>query len=209
MDGLALLCNLFADGPVTLARLRGARLATQADLERVPGERLAGLLHASVPQARAFADEARKLVRRLAEVGAEEPRPHAPILRPVVRAADAHALVPETPAGATLLRPGLLPGLDEALCARLVRQHVRTVQALGEFAGLELARRTGIPYSKLLELARQARRFATPPLCERRPAARAPELASALRSERGRADRGRADERALPREEPLSSGPFV
>jgi hypothetical protein len=204
MDGLALLCNLFADGPVTLARLRGARVATLADLERVTGERLAGLLHASVPQARAFADEARKLERRLAEVEAEEPA-HAPILRPVVRAPDAHALVPETPAGATLLRPGLLPGLDEALCARLVRQHVRTVQALGEFAGLELARRTGIPYSKLLELARQARRFAAPPpLLERRPA-RVPALAS----ERGRADRGRADERALPREEPLSSGPFV
>src|SRR5262245_203930 len=69
MDGLALLCNLFADGPVTLKRLRIAGVSSLTELERAAPARLAEWLHASVPQAQAFAEEARKLVRRLAEEG--------------------------------------------------------------------------------------------------------------------------------------------
>ncbi len=61
MDGLALLCNLYADGPVTLERLRAARVANLGELERAEPERLAAWLHASVPQARAFVEEARKM----------------------------------------------------------------------------------------------------------------------------------------------------
>ena len=59
MDGLALLCNLFADGPVTLGRLRAARIASLGELERAAPERLAGWLHSSLPPARAFGEEAR------------------------------------------------------------------------------------------------------------------------------------------------------
>jgi len=160
MDGLALLCNLFADGPVTLKRLRAARVANLSELERTAPERLADWLHASVPQARAFVEEARNLVRRLAETGAPvEPARRSP---PV---AGAPATMPHRPppgagrsAGARMLQPGLFPGLDEGACARLASYQVRTVQALSEAAGLALARRTGIPYSILLELSRQARR---------------------------------------------------
>jgi hypothetical protein len=150
MDGLALLCNLFADGPVTLKRLRLARVANLAELERTPPERLAEWLHASLPQARAFVEEARKLLRRLAEEGSAAPAP-----RGVARLA---APAPASRESSLPLAPGLLAGLDEALCTRLARHNVRTLQALAEFAGLDLARRTGIPYSTLLELARRARR---------------------------------------------------
>ena len=162
MDGLALLCNLFADGPVTLKRLRAARVESLVELERAAPESLAAWLHASVPQARAFVEEARKLVRRLAETGSPNvPTHEAPAV------ASTHANVtrrelPGTSGSADLaLQPGLLPGLDESACARLALHKVHTVQALSESAGLALARRTGIPYSTLLELSRRARRLLT------------------------------------------------
>ncbi len=167
MDGLALLCNLFADGPVTLKRLRLAGVKSLGELERAAPARLAEWLHASLPQAQAFAEEARKLVRRLSEehpLPASRPEPAALVRAAVPASAPTPTPVAPAPAyggpaGTQLLTPGLFPGLDEALCARLALHQVRTVQALGEFAGLALARRTGIPYSTLLELSRQARRF--------------------------------------------------
>src|SRR5262249_35398065 len=69
MDGLALLCNLHADGPWTLRRLRGLEVHTLQDLERVPLETLVSWLGA--PRARRFAEEARLLARRLVEVPLE------------------------------------------------------------------------------------------------------------------------------------------
>lgn len=181
MDGLALLCNLFADGPVTLRRLRAARIASLAEVELVEPEPLAECLHASVPQARSFAEEARRLRRRLAEEPrasvaprASRPAPAPERAAPAPPAASARV----DPAAGETLRPGLFPGLDEPLCARLHQHQVRTVQALGEFAGLALARRTGIPYSTLLELSRAARRHlgarpampSAPPEARREPA---------------------------------------
>jgi hypothetical protein len=163
MDGLALLCNLFADGPVTLGRLRAAHVASLGELEREPPERLAVCLHASVPQARAFVEEARKLMRRLAEAGPLAGR-SPPALRPLACAVAPAVLdTRDRPAARgdaeeLALRAGLVPGLDEGACARLALHQVRTLQALSESAGLALARRTGIPYSTLLELARRARR---------------------------------------------------
>jgi hypothetical protein len=153
MDGLALLCNLFADGPVTLRRLRLARVRTLDDVERAPSERLAECLHASVPQARAFAEEARRLERRLADDGPSRgPLPARPLTR------ERHVRArPEA-----VLAPGVLPGLDEALCERLARHNVRTLRSLADGAGLELARRSGIPYARLLDLARCARRLPAP-----------------------------------------------
>lgn len=166
MDGLALLCNLCADGPVTLRRLRAARLQRLADLEHAEPERLAEWLHASVPQARAFAEEARKLQGRLAETRtplAEVvwiPRPPSP--RPASPGPGAPEAVATTTSSTQdrLLVPGLFPGLDEPLCARLLQHGVRTVRSLSHFAGLALARRTGIPYPTLVELARGARLLA-------------------------------------------------
>lgn len=169
MDGLALLCNLYTDGPVTLERLRAARVTNLAELERVDPVELAAWLQASVPQARALATEAQKLLARLAEERSgsvalqRSPTAAASSEAAPVGPDEAPADTPETRATATdevSLRPGLFPGLDEALCARLARHDVRSVRALCEFAGLALARRTGIPYGTLLELARGARSFA-------------------------------------------------
>jgi hypothetical protein len=205
MDGLALLCNLHADGPVTLKRLRLARIANLGELERTPPERLADTLHASVPQARAFLEEARRLGRRLAEEG--------PSAAARDRSGPPAAVRTDTPAVAesVVLEPGLLPGLDETVCARLQRQNVLSAKALAERAGLDLARRTGIPYSTLLELARAARRLggarpprSAPPLAEfelqpflavPRRAPSEPELAG-------------TDAFTLPPAEPESAGPF-
>jgi len=158
MEGLALFCNLCADGPLTLRRLRAAGVRELADLERVEPPTLALWLHASLPQARSFAAEARKLARRLAEApaGAPEERP---------RAAPMSAGVPLRAGPAaheTRLVPGLLAGLDVHVCTRLAEHGVRTTRALAESAGLALARRSGVPYSALLALAREARRHATP-----------------------------------------------
>jgi hypothetical protein len=111
---------------------------------------LAAWLHASVPQAHAFAAEAGRLERRLAEdAGATS----------ALRATESTVLVRprRAPGCEEALAPGALPGLDETLSARLAGQHVHTLRALADGAGLELARRTGIPYGKLLELARAAR----------------------------------------------------
>jgi len=156
MDGLALLCNLFADGPVTLERLRRARVESLAELERLPPAQLAEWLHASVPQARTFAEEARKLARR---IGPERRAVHALAEETPRRAAPAESVQPAPrPSGEDALRPGLFPGLDETVCARLHAQGVRTVSGLIAGAGLTLARRTGIPYLALLALARNARR---------------------------------------------------
>ncbi|HEX6882718.1 MAG TPA: hypothetical protein VF530_05015 [Planctomycetota bacterium] len=208
MDGLALLCNLHADGPVTLKRLRLARVASLAELERTPPERLASWLHASIPQARAFLEEARKLGRRLAEATpASAPRPVA---------AEPRAALPVEPEpGPPRLKPGLLPGLDEVACARLERQNVRTLQALSERAGLDLARRTGIPYSTLLALARAARKLLVGPA---RPASAAagavlneyelqPFLAIPRRAP-PETELAGSDAFTLPPGEPESAGPF-
>jgi len=223
MDGLALLCNLFADGPVTLKRLRAAHVSSLSELERASPERLAGWLHASVPQARAFLEEGRKLVRRLAETApalaepARSPgralagRADAALGAPLAAAARAHHERGQQP-----LVPGLFAGLDEGVCARLARHQVRTVQSLSESAGLALARRSGIPYSILLELARGARRWlagresvpgmtAGPslPVRELVPFVREPRRAPAEN------ELARSDEFTLPSEATESAGPFV
>ena len=164
MDGLALFCNLCADGPVTLRRLRAAGVRELGDLERIEPATLALWLHASLPQALAFAAEAHKLARRLAEPrapAAHVPAPETPAeRRPAARSATGVPLSAAPPARETRLVPGLLSGLDVHVCTRLAEHGVRTTRALAERAGLDLARRSGVPYSALLALAREARRHA-------------------------------------------------
>lgn len=263
MDGLALLCNLCADGPVTLRRLR-PHVRDLATLEHTPAETLAEWIQCSVPQARAFAEEAAILRHRIGEqaLAPEPPRAASsrrdssagPELhgfagfgtRPIVEPARTAPVdeLPDLPEatqfearpageepigavrvsspdvdpeadgdlGRTLLRVGLLPGLDAQACGRLSEAGVRTVRALAEGAGLALSRRTEIPYSRLLGLARAARGFQrgedpTPvreetleirPLAPPTPAP-APKAPAAERAH---------DPFALPLVEPESAGPF-
>jgi hypothetical protein len=77
MDALALLCNLYGDGPSTLRRLRGAGCATVAQLERKsPGE-LADLLHIGAEQAGRLIREAHQISLRLGSLEEEEDGPPA------------------------------------------------------------------------------------------------------------------------------------
>src|SRR5262245_50310442 len=77
MDGLALLCNLHADGPLTLRRLRHLGVRSLHDLDRLPEATLVDWLGA--PRARRFVEEARALARRLVETPLE-PEEAAPAL---------------------------------------------------------------------------------------------------------------------------------
>jgi hypothetical protein len=95
MDGLALLCNLHADGPLSLRRLRNAGVRTLRELTGVPESSLSAILKASPALARRLVHEARQLAQRLDEMPLEpdtgsppepalpRPRPVAPV-RPVV-----------------------------------------------------------------------------------------------------------------------------
>jgi hypothetical protein len=258
MDGLALLCNLFADGPVTLRRLR-PHVRDLAMLEETPAEDLATWIQCSVPQARVFAEEAAILRHRIGEEAtapvaqtppAAEPAPSfagfgmRPVEEPLavpaaredasvqnpgaVRVATLPSESEQGDLGLTLLRAGLLPGLDALACSRLGDCGVRTVRALAEGAGLTLARRSEIPYSRLLGLARAARCFqrGEDPIVQREPtfeiqpfAARAPEpepvqVAPApdpevpARTPFEGSDERAHDPFALPVVEPESAGPF-
>jgi hypothetical protein len=194
MDGLALLCNLHADGPLTLRRLREAGVGDLETLVAFPEAALARLLRSSSTQARRFGEEARQLARRLLEVplepetGPEQLAPrgivHADTTRrvapdpapvPVLRARTAPAIRAYgcDRAGQARLEPaGALPasagtplgsvpveGLDRRTCELLVAQGVRTLEALVDLANLSLARRAGISFTRLLELAHRARQL--------------------------------------------------
>ena len=193
MDGLALLCNLHADGPLTLRRLRESGVRGLRDVEAIPEKNLASWMRASPTQARRFAEEARQLALRLveepleAELTSGEPEPleeplHQPkSRRPLLsdrplevaevrpRALAARLTVSPAPRGyerepartapdeplnsGTPIASVRIEGLDPGSREHLIGQGVLTLEALVELAGLPLARRTGIPYTKLLDLA--------------------------------------------------------
>jgi hypothetical protein len=212
MDGLALLCNLCADGPLTLRRLRAACWSDLAAIVDAAPEALAACLHASLPQARAFAEEARRLAMRLAE------NERAPVPQSVseLGPSSIESSTPVDGEGPRRLVPGLFAGLDQAMCERLERQHVRTAQTLAEFAGVSLARRTGIPYAVLLEFSRQARRLPSAPRPSLATAGSVPELRevellpflSRPRQAPAEVELARSDEFTQPTSEPESAGPF-
>ncbi|MBI5434080.1 MAG: hypothetical protein HZA52_14705 [Planctomycetes bacterium] len=64
MDALALLCNLYGDGPATLRRLREAGCGELADVNRVSVDELAAILQSSSVAARRFQSEAALLTTR-------------------------------------------------------------------------------------------------------------------------------------------------
>lgn len=79
MDALALLCNLYGDGPATLKRLRSAGCDSFGALEDLEPDQLAPILGTNEAAARRFLREARLLVERLADEELEqEERPPLP-----------------------------------------------------------------------------------------------------------------------------------
>ena len=67
MDSLALLCNLYGNGPATLRRLREAGCNAISALLELPVDDLADLLVDSPDAARRFLREARRLAARVSE----------------------------------------------------------------------------------------------------------------------------------------------
>jgi hypothetical protein len=186
MDTLALLCNLYGDGPQTLRRLREAGCGTLAALETLESERLASLLRTSVRSAKRFQAEGR-LLRERSEGSAERTparRPSAEAVQPSppkdvlvesvlsawrerdARAGDhppalavAHAVeVPRAPLPAS--REGLegLDGMDAALLSRLRESGIESLAALREADVLDLAGRRVAGFTRLLHLQFLARR---------------------------------------------------
>ena len=72
MDALALLCNLYGDGPATLKRLKAAGLSSVESLHEIEAADLADTLETTEAAARRFLREARLLGERMAESRFEE-----------------------------------------------------------------------------------------------------------------------------------------
>lgn len=171
MDALALLCNLLAEGPATLRVLHREGVRTLSDIETQSPERLASILGVSSAGARRFAGEARMLAARMGTTPLEREQDvplvaaHPPADWPTLAHEERRAVEsPQTapapwtmPVPGTLLRPGLVEGLDAALCDRFAGQKILTLEALAAASGLRLARRLGIGLARLLDLAYLAR----------------------------------------------------
>lgn len=182
MDSLALLCNLYGDGPATLRRLRDAGCGDLGAVAATPAESLANLLRTSARSARRFQAESRILLSRVdSESGVQVAAPEAPaehrdpLMRKVLaawrerdaveapQAAEVGALVPAAPqpepaAPADQLVPGCIESLDPGLCARLGRIGVTTLRELTERDGFEIAREAGLPFTRVARLQLLGRR---------------------------------------------------
>ena len=180
MDNLALLCNLYAEGPATLARLREAQCASLESLETMQAEDLAEILEISLASSRRFLREAQNLVQRvgLAAEGAPAQAARIPspardegIIERVLgawRAKD--ALEPEgSEAGASMtatiarepgtpLRPQLLDGLDMDWCVRLHTCGIDSLEELALSESMELAAVLDVGLTRLMRLQFLARR---------------------------------------------------
>jgi hypothetical protein len=182
MDALALLCTLYAEGPVTLARLRQADCATIERVIAMDANRLAAILPGTEATARRFQREARNLIDRLGGEG--DASPVADALRPspietvrpsaiervlaTWRERDSEedlrveVLQPVAPAAAAALEAGAVDGLDSAAAAALARVGVQDLRALATCDALAIARASGIAWSRLTRLRALAARAVGP-----------------------------------------------
>ena len=137
MDGLALLCNLHADGPLSLRRLRQSGIRTLAQVQRAPSASLAKILKATPAELGRFVKEAQLLRERMeaepleAELPPLDVEPDGPVAATEVSSAEPpqHQTLPEgrapksravspsaAPVQGTVFRPGQLDGLDQKIC---------------------------------------------------------------------------------------------
>jgi hypothetical protein len=154
MDSLALLCNLYGDGPSTLRRLRDLGCRSAFDVVERPVEDLAAMLRSSV-------DVARRLQRQARELAQRAPDEHD---------AAAEVLLPGT-ASEIVLRPELLDGLDLAQCVALRGQGIESVEDLTRAAPLEVSRALECGVTRVMRLQFLARRLlgARSPVGQREP----------------------------------------
>lgn len=166
MDSLALLCNLYGQGPVTLRRLREAGCRTCDDVLCLEPTKLARALRTRRPAAERFQREARELAARVGVLGgpapaiesselAELPTPVAQVHEP-----EPEPATPVAEDGGAQLRPELLDGLDSTLCLRLRSLGIERVEDLARADALELARSLEVPVTRVVRLQFLARRVA-------------------------------------------------
>lgn len=166
MDSLALLCNLYGQGPVTLRRLREAGCRTCDDVLCLEPAKLARALRTRRPAAERFQREARELAARVGVLGGPAPAIESSELPPVAELALAAPETEPEPAplapedGGALLRPELLDGLDSTLCLRLRALGIERVEDLARTDALELARALEVPVTRVVRLQFLARRLA-------------------------------------------------
>jgi hypothetical protein len=97
MDTLALLCNLHADGPATLQRLRSSGCRTLAELEALPPRTLAHVLGENAERARRFLREARLLAGRVDDAHPAPAEPDLSRPAPAQAAPRSTAAIPAPP----------------------------------------------------------------------------------------------------------------
>jgi hypothetical protein len=189
MDALALLCNLYGDGPATLRRLREAGCATFASLERIAPDDLAVILASSPVAARRFQREARLLLERAGEDAEGETfeetpdatETHDAVLERAISAwreldsksdatatatdderdprADRRRAAVESADRETPLRPDLFDGFDADTCAKLRVIGIESAEDLVACDGLDLASAVDLPFTRLIRFQALARRM--------------------------------------------------
>ncbi len=166
MDSLALLCNLYGQGPVTLRRLREAGCSTCDDVLCLEPTKLARALRTRRPAAERFQREARELAARVGVLGGPAPAIESSELAefspPVAQVQEPELEAPTSVAGdgGEQLRTELLDGLDSTLCMRLRSLGIERVEDLARADALELARSLEVPVTRVVRLQFLARRVA-------------------------------------------------
>lgn len=183
MDALALLCNLYGDGPATLRQLRAAGVDALEQVVGVPEADLARLLDLPRATAARFQREAATLRERVtpdADAAAAEGAPasdgapvghrHDLIARVLdtwracdareerAAAVEAHSPAETRVVTTTALEPFAVDGLDRVLCRALAEHGVTTLEALADADVDALARHTGLPITRLMHVRFLARR---------------------------------------------------
>jgi predicted flap endonuclease-1-like 5' DNA nuclease len=183
MDALALLCNLYGDGPATLRQLRAAGVGALEQVVAVPEADLARLLELPRATAARFQREAATLRERVTPDAdaapsndGSQPSDGAPghrhdlIARVLdtwracdareerAAAAEAHAQPETSHPPASVLEPFAVDGLDRVLCRALAEHGVTTLEALADADVDALARHTGLPITRLMHVRFLARR---------------------------------------------------
>lgn len=150
MDALALLCNLYADGPASLKRLREAGCASFESLEEYAPEQLATILACKPGAAQRFLREARYLIERIGADALDQEDP--------AREQAAEQEEPVLVAPTVGLEPHCLDGLDSELCSRLATAEVANLEQLVAADPVRLSQSSGIGFTRILHLQFLARR---------------------------------------------------
>ena len=165
MNALALVCNLYADGPRSLSKLRAAGRVELEDVLGLSADELVQLLGMSASAAERFLREAETLGRRvdsefLDAEGEAAFEQDALLPRGSRSSPSSESLSPPPPHAAArpaagpldALIPQAVDGLDANTCARLEAAGVRSLAQLAARGADDLARVTGLTFSGVRRL---------------------------------------------------------